>query len=219
MIERITMLACCAVIVLLTCCGISPEERLKLVANGELIPYVYYDVDDVTKERLETVSVELTYDPATDELSGPFWCLDLSAPHEEDIVAALEGRGGADEIELHFGANKYWDEDQHGFYFTRVEDTSVRDERGKKLISLQLRPLVHIPMDELRGRLHELVAPVDDSVAAASCCETGRLGPSDIYSPLWLIRNPSRKRAHLALIDEGESVSRFLIALGAKEEK
>ncbi|MCD6283030.1 hypothetical protein J7J84_05435 [bacterium] len=38
------------------------------------------------------------------------------------------------------------------------------------------------------------------------------------YSPLWLIRNPSRKRAHLALIDEGESVDKFLIAVGAKED-
>lgn len=219
MIERITMLACCAVILLLTSCGLSPEERLKLVANGELIPYVFYDVDDLTKKRLETVSVEFTYDPATDELSGPFWCLDMTAPHEEDIVAALEGRGGADEIELHFGANKYWDEDQHGFYFTRVEDTSVRDDRGVKSIRLQLRPLVHIPMDELRGRNTIIYRGYQLIQAAASCCETGRLGPSGIYSPLWLIRNPSKKRCHLILIEDGKCVDEFLVAVGVKEEK
>ena len=72
MMKLIAQLVCCAVILLLTCCGISPEERLRLVANGEVIPFVFYDVDDVTKERLETVSVELTYDPAADELAGPF---------------------------------------------------------------------------------------------------------------------------------------------------
>jgi hypothetical protein len=134
------------------------------------------------------------------------------------MVAALEGRGGVDEIELHFGANKYWDEDQHGFYFTCAEEPRVRDERGKKLITVRLKPLVHIPMDELRGRNTIIYRGYQLVQAAATCRETGRLGPGGVYSPLWLIRNPSRKRAHLALIDEGESVDKFLIAVGAKED-
>lgn len=134
------------------------------------------------------------------------------------MVAALEGRGGVDEIELHFGANKYWDEDQHGFYFTRAEEPRVRDERGKKLITVRLKPLVHIPMDELRGRNTIIYRGYQLIQAGASCCETGRLGPGGVYSPLWLIRNLSRKRAHLVLLDEGESVDKFLIAIGAKED-
>jgi len=184
MTKLTAQLACCAVVLLLTCCGISAGERLKLVANGELIPYVYYDVDDLTREHLETVSVELTYDPASDELTGPFWCLDMTAPRDQDMVAALEGRGGADEIELHFGANKYWDEDQHGFYFTRAEEPRVRDERGKKLVTVRLRPLVHIPMDELRGRNTIIYRGCQLVQAAATCRETGRLGPGGVYSPL-----------------------------------
>ena len=218
MMKLFAQLVCCAVFLLLACCGLSPEERLRLVANGEVIPFVFYDVDDVTRERLESVSVEVTYDPATDELTGPFWCLDMTVQHEEDMVAALEGRGGADEIELHFSENKLWDQDKHGFYFTRAEDVSVRDKRGVKLISLRLRPLVHIPMDELRGRNTIIYRGYQLIQAAATCRETGRLGAGGVYSPLWLIRNPSRKRAHLVLLDEGESVDKFLISIGAKED-
>jgi hypothetical protein len=219
MINRIAQLVCCAALfLLLVACGLSPEERLKLIANGEIIPFVFYDVDDLTKERLETVTVEVTYDPETDELSGPLWTLDMTMPHEEDILSALEGRGGADEIRLHFSENKLWDQDRHGFYFTSVEESDVRDERGKKRITLQLRPLVHIPMDELRGRNTIVYRGFQLAQAATTYIETGRMGLGGIYSPLWLIRNPSRKRAHMVLLKEGESVDTFLIAIGVKED-
>jgi|GEM_PF-2511608 len=200
------------------CSLFSGEEQFKLVANDEIVPFVFYEIDEATREYLETVRAQLSYDPATDELSGPFWRFDMSNLSRGDIVVSLE-RGSPDEILLQFGTNALWDADEHGFYFTAATDWQVREERGKKVISVRLQPVVHQPMDEARERNFIIYYGYRLVQDAASLVEARRLGEGEVFSPLWMVRNPSNKRCHLILIDDGKCVDDFLVAVGAKEEE
>ncbi len=136
-VGRVT--AYCLILLLLASCGLSVEERMKLTANGELAPYVLYDVEKAQGKRLETATVELAYDPATDALSGPFWTHKVS-PGCADFVTEMEG-GGPDEIRVWFAEPTMWDTEQHGFWVTKAEDVRITDKGGKKVISLRLVPV------------------------------------------------------------------------------
>lgn len=220
MIKRLLGLTALAGLLLpLFACGMfSGEERFKLVANDEVVPFVFYDLDKAENKYLETTHVELTYDPATDALDGPFWRFDMSKLPKRDIMTSLE-RGSPDEILLQSGTSAFWDVDQHGFYFTAATDWQVRDQRGKKLISVRLQPVLHLPMDEARKRNFIIYYGFRLVQAAATLGESGRLGAGEVFSPLWMVRGPSKKRCHLILIDDGKCVDEFLVAVGAKEEE
>jgi hypothetical protein len=206
----------CAIF-LAAACGLSPEERLKLFANNHEIPYVYYDTNPTTKERLETITVKVTYDPATKKLSGPYYDFVVPPMSGQDVVSALESAGTPDSIHLYFNENQLWDQDKHGFYITRAEEPRITDNKGKKDITLRLVPLQHVPMDELDARNDMIYRAGDLNQVASSYVDNGLLGKDKILSPLWIIRNPSRKRAHLVLIDDPSSMEKFLVAIGAKE--
>jgi hypothetical protein len=206
-----------SIVILAAACGLSVEERLKLFANNKEIPYVYYDVNPATKERLETITVKLTYDPATKTLNGPYYDFVVPPMSGQDIVSALESADTPDSIHLYFNENKMWNQDVHGFYITRAEEPRITDNKGKKEISLRLVPLQHVPMDELDARNDMIYRAGNLNQVALDYVNNGLLGKDKILSPLWIIRNPSRKRAHLVLIDEPASMEKFLVAIGAKE--
>jgi len=200
-------------------CGLSPGERFRLSLNGELIPRVPYKVYEVTGGEMYTVPFEITYNPATGEVSGPFVRFKVPAAGSQDIVEALSGEGGPDELRLFFNANKYWDSDRDGFYFTRAESLETREEKGKTIVSMVLKPLEQVAMDELRGRNQMIWFSGTLLQAAATYKEAGVLGEAGFYSPFWVIRTPSKKRAHVVLLDDGKSLDNLLIIAGAKSRE
>ena len=206
-----------AAIFLTAACGLSPEKRLALSANKQMIPFVFYDIDPASKQRLETITVKLEYDPATNKLTGPFYDFVVPPVSSQDVVSALESADTPDSIKLFFSENQMWDSDVHGFYITRAENPVVTEKNGKKEITLRLVPLDQVPMDELSDRNVMIYRASSLNQAAGSYVNNGLLGKDQIISPLWIIRNPSRKRAHLVLIEEAKSLEAFLVAIGAKE--
>ena len=200
-------------------CGLSAEERLRLSLNGEDIPPVFYEVNKGTGEPQDTILFEITYDRASGSISGPFRRFVVPAAGSTDIVQALSGEGGPDELMLYFSENQRWDSDLHGFWFTRAESLNTREEKGKTIVSMRLRPLDQIPMDELRGRNEMIWFSGTLVQAAATLQQTGRVGATGIYSPFWVVRNPSRKRANVVLLDDGKSLDQLLYVAGAKSRE
>jgi hypothetical protein len=200
-------------------CGLSAEERLRLSLNGEVIPPVFYEVYKGTGERQDTILFEITYDRASGSISGPFRRFVVPTAGSKDIVQALSGEGGEDELMLFFSANKYWDTDLHGFWFTRAERLQTREEKGKTIVSMRLKPLDQIPMDELRGRNEMIWYSGTLLQAAATLRQSGVLGTAGMYSPFWVVRNPSRKRANVVLLDDGKSLDQLLYVAGAKSRE
>lgn len=120
---------------------------------------------------------------------------------------------------LFFSENQAWDADLNGFYFTRAESLETREEKGKTVVSMVLKPLEQVPMDELRGRNEMIWFSGTLMQTVARLKETGVLGATGLYSPFWVIRTPSVKRAHVVLLDDGKSLDNLLIIAGAKSRE
>ena len=92
---------------------------------------------------------------------------------------------------------------------------------AREFSRVEMGPVCHAqPLEKVQGTFEGVA--VGPSAAnpggKGDVLGSGQFGQG-IYSPIWMVRGPSKKRVHLILIDDGKCVDDFLVAVGVKEEE